>query len=225
MNSPTPILEPSGGDATSALVRSLLIVVMEGTHDLEFLRHIARVLRAAEGAIPDIGRLAERGELLLIPAGGSPLAPWATRLAALGLPQFHLFDRESGPETQIRHDLVCQIKCRPNCFAALTRKRALENYLHPRAIAQAGGPEITVTDDNSVAEMVARRRYCTRPEEPNWFSLSRRSQRRLACRAKRWLHRWVTPRMTAELLAERDPEGEVHGWLRMIAEQLPRQAP
>ena len=79
MNSPSPILEPSGGDTTSAPVRPVLIVVMEGTHDLEFLRHIACVLHAAEGEIPDIGELAERGELLLMPARGSPLAPWATR--------------------------------------------------------------------------------------------------------------------------------------------------
>ena len=79
MNSPSPILESARGDTASSLIRPVLIVVMEGTHDLEFLRHIARVLHAAEGEIPDIGELTERGELLLLPARGSPLAPWATR--------------------------------------------------------------------------------------------------------------------------------------------------
>lgn len=53
-----------------------------------------------------------------------------------------------------------QINARPHCRAALTTKRALENYLHPAAIAAAFGRRIEITDDLPVAETLAQ----TQPE-------------------------------------------------------------
>lgn len=136
------------------------------------------------------------------------------------LAEFHVYDQETEPETQLRQQIVSQINTRRGCFATLTSKRALENYLHPRAIAEAGGPTITDTYDKCVADLVARRQFESRPGLSNWSGLTRRTQRRLAQRAKRWLHRWATPRMTPGLLEERDPEGKVRGWLRDIGHRL-----
>ncbi|MEX2170059.1 MAG: ATP-dependent endonuclease [Pirellulales bacterium] len=195
----------------------MLIVVVEGAHDLEFLLHVSRVLHGADKS--SLGQLVDRGEVLLLPVGGSHLSLWSTRLAALALPEFHLFDRETEPETALRQQIVHRITARPGCFATLTAKRSLENYLHPQAIVEAGGPVIAVADDNWVAELVARRPFEARLGQPVWSALSRRAQRRLVQRAKRWLHRWATPQMTPELLDERDPQGEVRGWLQRIAER------
>jgi hypothetical protein len=195
-------------------------MIVEGTHDLAFLLHISRVVHRDDASLPDLGRLADRGEVVMLPVGGSPLTLWPARLAALGLSEFYLFDRETEPETTLRQEVVRAINARQGCFAALTAKRSLENYLHPRAIVEGGGPGIAVTDENCVAEVVARLQFVSRPGGPEWTALSRRSQRRLAQRAKRWLHRWVTPRMTSAWLDERDPQGEVRGWLGMIAERL-----
>lgn len=53
-----------------------------------------------------------------------------------------------------------------------------------------------------------------------WPSLSRRSQERLIYHTKRRLNVETVQAMTTELLAERDPEGEVVTWLRTIASLL-----
>ncbi|MEX2171773.1 MAG: hypothetical protein WD851_20810 [Pirellulales bacterium] len=159
--------------AASSQVRPSLIVVVEGAHDLEFLLHISRDLHAADASVPDLGHLADRGELLLLPVGGSPLALWSSRLAPLGLPEIHIYDREAEPEAQLRRRLARQINARPGCFATLATKRALENYLHPRAIADAGGPEISVTDDDCVSEVIAKRQFETRVGCARWAGLSR----------------------------------------------------
>ncbi|MEK6233786.1 MAG: hypothetical protein N2C14_03655, partial [Planctomycetales bacterium] len=56
-----------------------------------------------------------------------------------------------------------------------------------------------------------------RDREFAWEDLDRRTRKRLRNRAKRWLNAEAAGRMTPELLAERDPEGEVRGWLAVIA--------
>ena len=117
----------------------------------------SRALHTADASVPNLGQLADRSEILLLPVGGSPLAMWSARLAALRLAEFHVYDKETEPETQLRQQIVSQIKARPGCFATLTSKRALENYLHPRAIAEAGGPTITVINDNCFAQEIAKR--------------------------------------------------------------------
>jgi putative ATP-dependent endonuclease of the OLD family len=200
--------------------RPSLVLVVEGAHDLHFLTHISQVLHAADPYLPDLEAHVTSHRLLMFPVGGSHLMLWTERLKALSLPELHLYDRETEPETALRQSIVQEINLRPGCFAALTHKRALENYLHPLAISRAGGPGITVTDDCCVAELVARQQFEARPGTPSWNDLTRRGQRRLAQRTKRWLHRWVTPLMTPELLDERDTNGEVRGWLRFIASHL-----
>jgi hypothetical protein len=52
----------------------------------------------------------------------------------------------------------------------------------------------------------------------------RRTIRRLIYRAKRWLNRQAVMQMTADLLAQRDPEGEVLRWLRLITEMATAKA-
>jgi hypothetical protein len=114
--------------------------------------------------------------------------------------------------------VVAQINQRAGCHAVLTRNRALENYLHPKAIVAATGSHIRVDDHTSVAETLAR----ARPEiAAEWPSLSRRTRQRLLHRAKRLLNTHAVQHMTAALLAERDPASEVLGWFRHLAELLP----
>ena len=201
-------------------VKPSLLVIVEGMHDLHFLFHISHALNVSDPSIPDLGLVADRGQLILLPVGGSPISRWGHRLASLNLPEVYLFDRETEPETALREGIAAEINLRPGCYATLTHKRALENYLHPLAISRAGGPDITVTDDCCVAELVARRQFEAKTGHPRWIDLTRRGQRRLAQRTKRWLHRWATPQMTPHMLDERDSLGEVRGWLRMIASHL-----
>jgi len=195
-----------------------LLFVVEGVLDIRFLTLLSQRLRSELSDIPDLAELTAQGRLVFIPAGGGDLSAWVTRLAPLGCAEFHLFDSEQAPETALRQIVVAQINQRPGCLATLTRKRALENYLHPVAIAAATGLQIVVDDHTSVAETLV----CSRTEiAAAWPTLSRRTRQRLLNRAKRLLNTRAVQHMTADLLAERDPTGEVLGWFRKLAAFLP----
>lgn len=191
-----------------------LLIITEGVLDIACLTRFWRVVRTDCTDLPDLEQLSAQGDVVFLPAGGGDLSSWTTKLAPLGCPEYFLCDREQQPETGIRESIVNRINLRPGCCAALTRKRALENYLHPAAISATFGVSIEVTDETPVAESVAR----SLPEMgPLWASMSHRQQQRFTYRIKRRLNTEVAESMTQELLCERDPDGEVVGWFRTIA--------
>ena len=213
----TPLPEPSACYSPHPDCARPLLFVVEGILDVQFLSLLSGQLRATCPDIPDLGELSARGRLVFIPAGGGDLSAWVTRLAPLGCREFVLFDREQPPETALRQVVVAQINARPGCIATLTKKRALENYFHPAAIEAATGLRIDVDDESAVAEALV----CARPEiAAAWPTLSRRTRQRLLNRVKRLLATVAVRHMTAELLAERDPAGEVLGWFRALATLL-----
>jgi hypothetical protein len=108
-----------------------LIVVVEGRHDIEFLRRISKMLHVAERTVPDLGERERAGELIFLPIGGGDIASWGTALAGLGLAELHIYDRETPPETELRQRAAEQVNKRTGCRAFVTGMRSLENYLHP----------------------------------------------------------------------------------------------
>jgi hypothetical protein len=193
-----------------------LLVVVEGSHDIEFLRRISAMLHAHEPEFPDLGAMEHRGELIFVPFGGADLKLWTHRFAALGKPEFHLYDREDPPETELRQQLAEAVNCRARCRAVLTSKRSLENYLHQAAIREAGGVELDFGDDDSVADLIARQAHSRENPGVPWEDLPRRSQTRRRNRVKRWLNTRAAQLMTPQRLAERDPKGEVRSWLEAM---------
>src|SRR5690606_7219315 len=109
---------------------------------------------------------------------------------------------------------------RPGCRAFVTRKRSLENYLHPEAVRECRGLSVSWDDDESVPEHIARHLFEARGPGREWDSLSYRARRRLRDRAKRWLNTEAVDRMTPERLREGDPGGEILSWLRSLDELL-----
>jgi hypothetical protein len=206
-----------------SLVRQpLVLVVVEGRFDIEFLKRISKILAAGKPDVPDLAALERRRELMFFPFGGDPWL-WADRLAPLGLPEFHLYDREAPPETELRERAANTVNLRPGCRAVLTSKRSLENYLHPQSIAEACGIEVEFGDHDHVGDLVAEESYRTQDQVP-WCQLPRRTQVRRRNRVKKWLHTKAVEHMTAERLAERDPQGEVVSWLKSIV-RLANHAP
>jgi len=200
--------------------RTPLLIVVEGPHDVEFLRRVSAILHRHDAKLPDLARAEAAGQLAFLPAGGGNLWAWSHRLTAFEAFEFHLYDRETSPVSEQRQQLVDAINIRPNCQAVLTRKRALENYLHPLAIQQAGGVHIQFTDDDSVPLLVAQSAYRLHGSDVAWADLSQRARKRRCERAKAWLNRRAVECMTAELLSDRDPAGEVASWLGIIATLL-----
>jgi hypothetical protein len=196
------------------ILKPLVLVVVEGPFDIEFLKRISVILAAGRADVPDLAAMERSRELMFFPFGGDPWL-WADRLAPLGLPEFHLYDREAPPETDLRERAANTVNLRPGCRAVLTNKRSLENYLHPRAIAEACGIEVEFGDHDHVADLVAEESYRTQDDVP-WRQLPRRAQVRRRNRVKMWFHTNAVDRMTDERLAERDPQGEVVSWLKSI---------
>lgn len=193
-----------------------VLVVTEGTNDAEFLRRLSAILHRDEPAVPDLAAMELLGELIFVPAGGDPRT-WCLRFAGMGRPEYHLYDRESPPETAHRLMAAAIVNQRPNCRAQITSKRALENYLHPLAVSEALGIEVTFGDQDPVADLVAQQVFQLEERLVDWNDLPPRSRKRRRERAKKRLNREAVSRMNAQRLAERDPQHEVRGWLVDIA--------
>ena len=212
-------LQPPARDGPAEKRQPLLIVV-EGPHDVEFLKRISALLHRQHADLPDLTRAESDGHITFLPAGGRNLWTLPHRLAPLALQEFHIYDREVSPATEQRQQLVDAINAGPRCRAVLTCKRALENYLHPLSILQAGGVKIEFTDDDAVPQLVAQAVYRTLGGEVPWADLSHRARKRRCERAKIWLNTRAVECMTPELLSQRDPDCEIAGWLTTIAELL-----
>jgi len=205
----------SGNQARSEHPR--ILVVVEGRRDVEFLRRISAILHREDPALPDLGELEQRLDLVFVPSGGDGSASWAFRFAGLKLPEFHLFDRDVPPATEARQRTAAMVNWRPGCCAVVTSKRALENYLNADAIFEASGLRIEVADEEDVAELVARQAYERRERPLPWDQLPARARKRHRDKAKKWLNTRAVERMTPTRLAQRDPCGEVRSWLATIA--------
>ncbi|MCA9236855.1 MAG: hypothetical protein KDA44_15370, partial [Planctomycetales bacterium] len=126
-----------------------VLIVVEGVHDVAFLKAIATVWRQVDPELPDLALYERRRQIAFVPIGGGgarDIAAWALRLDALPSPRFHLHDRETPPETGRRLAALATIDRQPNRCARITSKRSLENYLHPAAIVAAGGPALALGD-------------------------------------------------------------------------------
>ncbi|HEV3020849.1 MAG TPA: ATP-dependent endonuclease [Pirellulales bacterium] len=200
-----------------------VVLVVEGMHDMEFLRRISRVLHAGNQRLPDLGVMEQAGQLLFLPSGGGDVRAWAQRFAVLSVPRVYLFDRELPPETGVRLQAAAIVNQRANCRGFVTAKRAPENYLHASVLLEIRGIDLAFGDQDDVPERVARDCCAKDPSHAPWEELTSRARRRLRDRAKRWLNREAVDRMTPERQAQRDPNGEVRGWLATIAELAGRQ--
>ncbi len=191
------------------------LVVVEGRFDIEFLRRISTILAAGLADVPDLADLERRRVLVFLPFGGDAWL-WTERLAPLGFPEFHLYDREMSPVTELRQRAAHRVNQRNGCQAVLTTKRSIENYLHPQAVAEACGVAIEFGDQDPVADLLAEQLSSAQDTVP-WSQLPHHTHKRRRNRAKRHLHTKAVDRMTIGRLAERDPQGEVISWLRTIA--------
>lgn len=204
--------------ANRLLPAGVLLVVVEGRHDVAFLSRISVILHGHDPGLPDLNEQQALGQLVFLPIGGGDLVDWTQRLAPLQQPEFFLFDREVPPATYERMRAVTAIRLRANCQACLTSKRCLECYLHRDAIAEACGVTIDVDDGCDVSDVLARRIAAGKGFDLN--HLERRGRKRLRARAKRILNNDAVARMTVDRPRERDPHGEVIGWMQALADML-----
>ncbi len=122
-------------------------VLVEGKTDIDALWSMIQVLAAA-GEITSID---ENYIFWTIGGGDNTLKDWVERryLDKLNVPQVILQDSDRTSDSlPIRADKTAwlqDMQARPNTTAFLTRKRSMDNYLHPDAIARLTGNLLTLT--------------------------------------------------------------------------------
>ena len=199
-----------------------LFIGVEGINDINFLKGISRVLINHGQNVPDLEILENAGQLIFIPCGGSNLALWASRLAGLNRPEFHLFDRDAEPPTVSKYQRVVDaVNGRDGCMGLLTGKKEMENYLHPNAIASVN-PQVQITygDFDDVPMIVAKAIHDASEAEKSWDEVTEKKKSEKFRKAKIWLNQQAVLAMTPELLNQADPNGDVVGWLNEISRMI-----
>ncbi|BAN68073.1 ATP-dependent endonuclease [endosymbiont of unidentified scaly snail isolate Monju] len=206
-----PIVE-DGEEMYSAIAEGLgvlpgsrvrVLVCVEGPTDVTALKCLSAALNADDPTIPD---LASESRIAFVVLGGGTLKHWVAEhyLRNLGLPEFHIYDRDVPSYA----DVVARVqKRRDGSQACQTQKLEIENYLHPDAINDAFGFTFTIEDESNVPADFGVE-WANANGHPNPMSPNK---------AKLQLAERAFPRMTAERIRDRDPNGEVEGWLRTIS--------
>ena len=185
--------------------RVKVILCVEGPNDIAAIGHVSSVLHRADPTLPD---LVNDPRIAAIPLGGGTLTHWVNLgyLQPLGRPEVHIYD---GDVTKYSAQ-VDQVNQRSDgSWAVQTNKQELENYLHPSVIKESIGVDINFGDSDDGPKLVSKALKS---------STKRRSWNTSTVKQK--LTDRAFPLMSAELISERDPNGEVEGWLRRVGEML-----
>ncbi len=197
-----------------------LFIGVEGPNDISFLRNVSAALRAQGVDLPDLEQLELDGEIIFFPLGGSTLALWSSRLAALDRPEFHIYDRDAVPPADPAYQQqVDQVNQRERCIARSTVKKEMENYLHWEAIKEAyESHEISLPipenfgafDD--VPVLVAEMVHVASGSPTPWAELGDDTKGKKESKAKQMLNREAAARMTQDRLQDIDPDGDTLAW-------------
>ena len=199
-----------------------LLIVVEGTNDVRFLKHLSVLMHQEDPNLPDLPRLEQDGSVVFIPFGGGNVLTWCERLAPLGSREFHVYDREVPPETAVRETAVDRINRRLNCRAFLTNRPTAEHYLLA-TLSKLRNPASPVPDLSAgIANQIAATWYSQRLSSEAWHQLPVRRRHRYMQRAKSWLYGHVLPRMTRDHLRTVDSDGEIPNWFRAMSDLLSR---
>lgn len=138
-------------------------VLVEGKTDIDAIRSMIQVLEAA-GEIPQFN---EQYVFWTIGGGDNTLMDWVERqyLDRLNVPQVMLQDSDRTsdalPVKAEKTDWLRKMRLRPNTTAFLTKKRSMENYLHPDVLPRLTNNVLTLPpginlDYVKMADEVAR---------------------------------------------------------------------
>ncbi len=188
-----------------------VLLCVEGPTDVAAFKCLSSALHVSDATIPD---LENDGRVAFIVLGGSTLQHWVTEhyLKALGRPEVHIYDSDVATYGAS----VAKVNQRTDgSWALQTVKYEVENYLHTDAIQEAFGITITVPDQRdangkAVPAIFSGALFAANPVGSPISDST----------AKKKLSNQAFPRMTAARIQQRDPNGEVEGWLRRIGAML-----
>lgn len=190
--------------------RVRLLFCVEGPTDVAAFKALSKALHAEDNTLPD---LESDERVAFIVLGGGTLKHWVNEnyLRALNRREIHIYDRD----VPAYAEAVDAVNARGNgCWAAQTLKHEVESYLHPDAIHDAFGVMIAVTD-HPVGGKATPKVFAEAYSLAQGFDGVMKDNPAKARLAER-----AFPLMTAARIHERDPEGEVLGWMRRIRDMM-----
>jgi len=197
---------------------------VEGRHDITFLKEISRILNQAGESVPDLEKAEEDGRLVFVPLGGSNLDLWVSRLKGFNRPEFYLMDRDTEPPASPKYQpIATQLSQRSNCTAWITKKREIENYIHPDVI-KAECPSYSGAGHafEDVPVLLAKALHEASDTTQTWADLQANQEKlgKKVSNAKRRLCGHFTLKMTPQYLTQIDPDNEVRLWLQTLGQAL-----
>lgn len=178
--------------------RVRVLVCVEGSTDVTALQCLSNALHEDDQTVLN---LATDKRVAFVVLGGGSLCHWVNKnyLKGLGRSEIHIYDNDVSKYSES----IKKVNARGNgSWGVLTSKREIENYLHPDAIMDGLRLEVEFNDEDDLPAIIKQQR--------GWSHKT----------TKRKLAQHAFPMMTAQRIAERDPDGEVEGWLRRIGDML-----
>lgn len=191
--------------------RVKLLCCVEGPTDVIALKALSRALHLEDQTILN---LADDERVAFIVLGGGNLQHWVNNnyLKGFGRPEFHLYDADVPKYVGHADDVNAR---GDGSMAFITNKHEIESYLHTDAIKLAFDVEVEVTDhpneEGKATPKVFSEVY-SRAQGYDGVMGDKKTKAKLADKA--------FPEMTAAMIKERDPAGEVKGWLKSMADAL-----
>lgn len=176
--------------------RVRVLICLEGPTDVTALKCLSHELHVVDTTIPD---LSDDPRIAFVVLGGGTLTHWVNQhyLKELGRPEVHIYDSDVD---KYRDEISLVNQRDDGSWGVQMSKWEIENYLHPDAIQSSLGLIVEFGDNDNVPKLVGE------ASESRWNPNT----------TKKKLARYAFPEMTAELIKQRDSDGEVESWLRRI---------
>ncbi len=191
--------------------RVKVLVCVEGQTDIIALKALSAALHQNDPTLPN---LSDNNQVAFVVLGGGNLKHWVNYdyLKHLGRPEIHIYDSDV-PSYAPSIDAINARNDGSKGF--LTQKYEIESYLHSDAIFEAFGIRMTVPDHlNSEGKATPKIFAEMYSVQQNYDGIMKDNN------AKIRLAESAFPLMTHAMIQERDPTGEVTGWLREISYHL-----
>lgn len=180
---------------------SKLVVCVEGPNDVNFLRNINQ-------SIPELQEIIDlnQEEISIIPLSGGNLKNWVDRnyLGGSNICEFHLYDRDSnsGRNTEQYKNAVEKVNQRENCYAVLTKKREMENYIDKSIYESYFNKDLSSIENWDEENL------------PPHFMTAKQDEKKV----KQIINGCLSRKVTKKLLEKNHAWNEVKGWFEKIKE-------
>lgn len=209
----------AGADVFGAVAKTLgvtpdsrvkMLLCVEGPTDVAAIKALSKALHAEDSSLPNL----ENDErVAFIVLGGGNLKHWVDEnyLRALNKKEAHIYDRDVASYAEA----ATKVNARQDgSWAVQTTKHEIESYLHSDAIRDAFNVVIEVTDHPTDGKATPRRFAEAYSTSQGYDGVLRDTN------AKIRLAEHAFPLMTSARLHERDPQGEVRGWMCRIRDMI-----